>query len=86
MALLDVSQQVAADCRDSLTTLIGKSIAEAAHDSKCHVIDVHVQRKDSELWASVKDDGNQRSTIPLEPCPQAEYKYNFGENMTFMKF
>ncbi len=74
-------------------------VHHAGRNMQRHYIDVHIHEQGGQMLASVKDDGRAFDPVHFDIekrqaglkilnglCPDLDYQYMYGQNMTFMKW
>ncbi len=79
--------------------LVLNIVHHAGRNMQRHYIDVHIHEQGGQMLASVKDDGRAFDPVHFDIekrqaglkilnglCPDLDYQYMYGQNMTFMKW
>ena len=99
LANAGIEKQLAHDIALCIEELLLNIVHHAGRNMQSHYIDVHIHERSGQMLASVKDDGRAFDPVHFDVekrkaglkllnglCPELDYQYMYGQNMTFMKW
>lgn len=99
LANAGVEKNLAHNIALCIEELVLNIVHHAGRNMQRHYIDVHIHEQGGQMLASVKDDGRAFDPVHFDIekrqaglkilnglCPDLDYQYMYGQNMTFMKW
>jgi anti-sigma regulatory factor (Ser/Thr protein kinase) len=99
LANAGVEKNLAHNIALCIEELLLNIVHHAGRNMQRHYIDVHIHEQGGQMLASVKDDGRAFDPVHFDIekrqaglkilnglCPDLDYQYMYGQNMTFMKW